>query len=133
MKLSGCTPKSRAAKISNFEWILVDKKRQQLFPVCFCIKPVTNAFNFLVVVFAESSNVDLFQLLLASFALGLGLPKRSEHQVQIVVKVAFFQSLPFIAIQPDAFAAMTMIDRKRQPASDQILDHAKAALGTVNR
>src|SRR5882724_11639660 len=47
------------------------------------------------------------------------------------MEIALFESFPFIAVEPNAFAAFTMIQRKAESAAHQILNHAKTALGTV--
>jgi hypothetical protein len=49
------------------------------------------------------------------------------------MEIAFFEGFPLVAVEPDAFAAMTVIDGEGKAASHQILDHAKAAFRAINR
>src|SRR5712692_9759707 len=49
------------------------------------------------------------------------------------MQIAFAQRLPFIAVEPNPFAAVTMVERERKIAADKVFDHAKATLGTINR
>ena len=49
------------------------------------------------------------------------------------MEVPLLQCFPFVAVEPDAFASMTVIDRKAQAAADEILNHPKTALRTIER
>src|SRR5205814_9583734 len=52
--------------------------------------------------------------------------------MQIVVQIPLLERLPFVLVQPNNFTALAMVERKRKPVANQILDHAKAAFGTVD-
>src|SRR5215510_4734219 len=49
------------------------------------------------------------------------------------MQIPFAEGLPFVAVQPDSLAAVAMVNRERKIAAGQVLDHAKAALGTIER
>src|SRR5262249_23466707 len=68
----------------------------------------------------------------AVFFLRLRLPERSKHRIEVVVQIAFLERVPFVAIQPDAFATVALVHGKTETVTDLILDHAKATFGAVD-
>src|SRR6185503_4933635 len=95
-------------------------------------EPRPDSGDLSIVFGAKSADVNFFQMLSSNFSLGFGLPERGEHCVHIVVQIAFHQAFPLVAIEPDAFAAAALIQRESKTVPDQILDHAKAALGAID-
>jgi len=96
------------------------------------LKPCADSGDFRVIVGAESADVNFFQALTSVFLLRFGLPEGSEHGVHVVVQIAFLQSFPLVAVEPDTFAAIAVILSEIKPVPHQVFDHAEAALGTID-
>src|SRR6478672_4978602 len=105
---------------------------KQLLTVGARREPGAHPFDLGIIFRAESRDIDSFQTFLPRLFFRSVLPERSEHRVQVVMKITFLQSLPLIPVKPDAFATVAMINSKSEPVSDQILDHTEAALRAVD-
>ena len=49
------------------------------------------------------------------------------------MQIAFLERLPLIAVEPDTFAAVAMIQSKVQTTADQVLKHAETTFRTIYR
>lgn len=122
----------RSGAVSNVVRLFVHQIRDQLFSISLCVQPVPHASDFRIVLFAEPIKIDLLHTLLSLLADGAGLPEGGEHGMQIVVQISFAQRCPLVAVEPDAFATVTMIDREIQSSSDQVPNHAEPTLRAIN-
>src|SRR5687768_10621227 len=48
------------------------------------------------------------------------------------MQIALLQRLPLVAVEPDTFAALAMIECEVEAVPDQILDHAEATLRAIH-
>src|SRR5262245_17400563 len=118
--------------LSDVIRISISQIREKLLFICLRREPRTNPFDLGIIRFAKPGDVDLLETPTAIFFLRLGLPERSEHRVEIVVQIAFLERIPLVAIQPDAFATITLIDGEAEAVPNQILHQAKATFGTID-
>src|SRR5258708_4827258 len=95
-------------------------------------QPRAYSGDFRIIIRAESAYVNFFQVLMSEFLLRFSLPERSEHCVHVVVQIALLQSLPLVPVEPDPLAAIALFQCEIKAVPHQILDHAKAALGTID-
>src|SRR6185295_10003093 len=116
----------------NIKRIFVGEISEQLLTVGARCEPGAHSLDFYIIISAESCDVDTFQTFLPRLFFRRVLPERSEHRIQVVMKIAFLQSLPLIPVKPNAFATAAVIDSKTKSMPDQILDHAEATLRTVD-
>src|SRR5882724_1180049 len=73
------------------------------------VQPATYSFYF-VIVLLELFCVNCVQVFARLFFTSLALPWSREYQIYVVVQIARFQCLPFIAVQPDAIAGTALFD-----------------------
>src|SRR5262245_60584962 len=92
--------------------------------------PFLHSPDFIKAFFTEFPAIDLFLGAARFFAADLGLPRRGKDAVNIVVKLASFERLPFVFVEPHAATIATLIEREVEAATDFVPDQNPVAFGT---